>query len=230
MSPPPESVRYERKLLPLGIPPEQVLVLVQQHPAGFREAYPPRYVNSVYLDTPALGDFHDHVAGLPRRSKTRIRWYGPLAAVIATPSLERKQKAGHVAWKESHPVPPLTINGTGWAPSIRTYIRQTYLPETIRPVVQLRQPVLLTRYLRRYFISSDRRFRLTMDTDLKFDTVTRTSNHAGLIPSPIPVILELKFPPAAAPHADRITNAFPFRIARCSKYILGLKLAFFDSD
>jgi hypothetical protein len=43
-------------------------------------------------DTPGLTDYRDHLHGAFRRSKTRVRWYGPIEATIARPTLERKLK------------------------------------------------------------------------------------------------------------------------------------------
>jgi hypothetical protein len=37
------------------------------------------------------------------------------------------------------------------------------------------------------------------------------------------VIIELKFDPKYAEHAAPITNTFPFRLNRCSKYVLGIE-------
>jgi hypothetical protein len=36
------------------------------------------------------------------------------------------------------------------------------------------------------------------------------------------IVIELKFGLAAADSAAHITNALPFRLARCSKYVLGI--------
>ena len=87
-----ENLRYERKLLPLGYDLFDVLALVGQHPSGFRETYPSRWVNNIYLDSHGLDDYHDHVTGLADRSKSRIRWYGDLSGSIPKPVFERKFK------------------------------------------------------------------------------------------------------------------------------------------
>lgn len=65
--------RYERKFVAPDSDLGEVLALVRRHPAAFGQAYPPRTVNNVYLDTPARRDYFDHVAGVGNRSKTRIR-------------------------------------------------------------------------------------------------------------------------------------------------------------
>jgi hypothetical protein len=41
-------------------------------------------------------------------------------------------------------------------------------------------------------------------------------------PPAAPVVIELKFGLAEAEFAAPVTNALPFRLARCSKYVLGI--------
>ena len=71
-----------------------VLAEIRQHPALFREVYPDRTVNSLYLDSPARRDYFQHVNGVANRVKTRLRWYGPLTGPVERPTLERKFKRG----------------------------------------------------------------------------------------------------------------------------------------
>jgi hypothetical protein len=40
------------------------------------------------------------------------------------------------------------------------------------------------------------------------------------------VIIELKFDPLHAGRAASVTNALPYRLARCSKYVLGIERLF----
>lgn len=218
---PASLVRYERKFVPHGFSLAEVLALLHSHPAGFHELYPPRYVNSVYFDTMDLADYHDHVAGIASRSKSRVRWYGPRAGPIHRATLERKVKRGHVSWKESLTLAPFSVNGTGWGEPVRQSLHTSRVPDPVRFHLRHRQPVLLTRYLRRYFVTANRRFRLTVDTELLWETTLQPWEREREQLSP-PVILELKFAPEAAPEADWITRHFPFRMVRCSKYVWGI--------
>jgi hypothetical protein len=103
--------RYERKfVIPKGRLSDMV-AMVRRHPALFHEVYPPRAVNNIYLDTPALADYRAHVNGTADRLKTRIRWYGALRGEASNPSLEQKLKHGLVGRKAVHPLPPLRVNG-----------------------------------------------------------------------------------------------------------------------
>ena len=72
----PDALRCEIKF----VVPEQelptVMAHVRSHSAGFREAFPPRRVNSIYFDTYGWSNVDDHLAGVAERCKLRLRWYG----------------------------------------------------------------------------------------------------------------------------------------------------------
>src|ERR1035441_2957866 len=168
MTTPPPNLRYERKFIADGLALAEVLALVKRHPAAFRETYPARNVNNLYLDSPDLRDYRDHVNGIAHRTKTRIRWYGAWAGRLDTPTLEHKLKQGLVSGKQSHRLPPLSMNGHVWKPDLETAFDSANLPALTRSALHYLQPSLLNRYQRHYFQSADGRFRLTVDSDLQF--------------------------------------------------------------
>jgi hypothetical protein len=96
------------------------------------------------------------------------------------------------------------------------------MPEIWRLTLQQLEPSLFNRYWRHYFVSANRNFRLTIDSELRFGALRTSCRNAELLASPL-VILELKFAPQHAEEAPSITSTFPFRLVRCSKYILGLE-------
>lgn len=219
------ELRYERKFVIHNGRLPEVLVLVRRHPALFREVYPPRAVNNIYLDTPTLQDYRAHVNGTAERLKTRIRWYGPLQGEAATPALEQKLKHGLVGRKITHALPPLHVNGGLVRSELAAALERAALPDLLRAKLRHREPTLVNRYQRRYFLSADRRFRLTVDSDLEFhapgDDAGRHLCRPGSRDHDI--VLELKFAPANALLADPVANAFPCRLTRCSKYVLGIE-------
>lgn len=223
-SPPPEP-RYERKFVIHNGRLPEVLELVRRHPALFREVYPPRAVNNIYLDTPTLQDYRAHVNGTAERLKTRIRWYGPLQGEAATPALEQKLKHGLVGCKLMHPLPPLHVNGGIVRSALETVLDRAALPDLLRSQLRHREPSLVNRYQRRYFLSADRRFRLTVDSDLEFHAPADDAGRHLCRPGSRDhdIVLELKFAPANAPFADAVANALPCRLTRCSKYVLGIE-------
>jgi len=223
MQPLSDHPRYERKFLPQGLVLAEALTLVRRHPAMFREVYPPRFVNNIYLDSPGRTDYHDHVAGAPNRSKTRVRWYGPPAGQVAKPVLEQKLKRGLVGAKLSHGLPGFSLDGDGFRHSITGCLQAATLPEHARARLRQLEPVLFNRYRRHYFLSGDGGFRLTVDAGLQFGSATGGDGAHSLIGKPSVLVVELKFATHAADEADRVTNCLPFRLTRSSKYILGME-------
>ena len=69
------DLRYEIKLVCSPHLLAQARSWIRLHPAGFVVAYPPRCVNSLYLDTPHLSSLNDNLGGVSYRRKLRLRWY-----------------------------------------------------------------------------------------------------------------------------------------------------------
>jgi hypothetical protein len=219
----PSNPRYERKFVTDRLALPEVLALVRRHPAAFRETYPARSVNNLYLDSPEFSDYHDHINGVAHRTKTRIRWYGAWAGRIDIPTLESKLKQGLVSGKVAHRLPPLSMNGHVSGPDLEAAFDGANLPALARFALHHLQPSLLNRYQRHYFQSADGRFRLTVDSGLQF-AAARQAQGMGVsfCPPAAPVVVELKYGLTEAEYSAQVTNALPFRLARCSKYVLGI--------
>jgi hypothetical protein len=216
--------RYERKFVCHGLSESEVLGRVRRHPAAFREVYPARHINNVYLDTSSLNDYFDHVSGSSDRAKTRIRWYGALRGPILRPVLEQKIKRGLVSGKRTYRLPSLHLNGSIKRHALMESFDRAGLPDLLRSRLCHVQPVLLNRYHRHYLLSADGRFRLTVDGQLEFHAAaTGCGSSADPSAGNELVVLELKFDAAHAEAAGAVTNAFPFRLQRCSKYVLGVE-------
>jgi hypothetical protein len=219
----PPNLRYERKFLAPSHSLAEVLSVVRRHPAMFRESYPARVVNSLYLDTPARRDYFEHVNGMPNRIKTRVRWYGSLSGFIEKPTLERKIKRGLVSGKASCPMSPIHVNGCISPRALTDAMCQASMPEVLQQSLRHLEPAVMVRYLRHYYVSGDGRFRLTVDSKLGFNSVHPGTGAMNPVPAFFhPVILELKFDTQHAVDAANISNALPYRIKRCSKYVLGI--------
>lgn len=232
------NARYERKFVAQSYSLEAVLAIVRRHPAMFREIYPPRAVNNLYLDSPSFQSYHEHVNGAANRAKTRIRWYGALDGFIESPALERKIKHGEVGGKISYRLPPIhDPRSTMHDSSLHTIhdsplesaLAEAGLPGALVEFLRGRQPSLVNRYGRHYFLSRDGLFRLTVDTHIQFFSPCETAPCRAPM-RPVPIVIELKFAPEHADAAARVTNILPFRLARCSKYILGIQAIGFVSS
>ena len=216
--------RYERKFLLEDLSLHQVLSILRLHPALFRPLHPPRWVDNVYLDDRDLGSLRANVHGIATRAKLRIRWYGRQQGRIEDARLEKKIKRGLVGTKHVHPLPPFDFDpGFGRRTLEALLDRTPDLPPAMRRGLQEGLPVLANRYLRRYFLSADGRFRITVDTQCEFlplrcrgNTFLAPRRQAG------GVILELKYGRYDDDRASGITAHFPFRMTKSSKYVAGL--------
>ena len=138
--------------------------------------------------------------------------------------LERKLKRGQVSGKLSYPLPPFALNGHLPRNDITKALATAALPDELRWHLQGLQPALVNRYHRHYFVSANRHLRLTLDTELEFfDARSATGALMRLNFHAPRVILELKYAPEHAEEAAAAANALPFRVVRCSKYVLGVE-------
>jgi hypothetical protein len=220
--------RYERKFHVAELSRAEVESIVRLSPALFSEIYHPRWVNSVYLDTWTMASYHENLAGCSLdRVKFRIRWYGDILGPVERPTLELKIKHGQVNRKELYPLPSFVADDTFSAKTLGGLFRGADLPDTLRQDLLKFRMVLAIRYRRNYLLSADRDFRATIDSHLEyFDTSEGRRPFRSTWLDPTSVLLELKYAVDAAPRADRISQHFPFRLTRNSKYATGVQNVF----
>lgn len=222
-----EPPRYERKFVPVGVGPRALATLLRFHPAGFREAYPPRRVNSLYFEQPDLSSYLDAMDGARDRTKIRLRWYGAIFGAVADGVLELKIKRGWVGTKRRFRVEPFSAEKDLAPDRLRDLLRRSALPPDVRIRLGAARPALVNSYQRSYWISSDRRFRITIDTHIEVYEVgrrLRVPTRPAL--NPDSVIVELKYDLDADDDASRITNTLPFRLSKSSKYVSGMDQLF----
>ena len=219
-----QPTRYERKFFVTELEVGHAREIVRRHPAMLCEAYPPRYVNNLYLDTPWMGHYQDNLDGAPERMKVRVRWYHALEARAERPVLEFKIKRGWVGWKESYPIRGLRVGTDMSCAGLRDVIRGSDLPGHARDRLAGLRPALANRYRREYYATRDGRFRVTIDDELVYFGVcpmagvlrARADDHGV-------VIVELKYDRADEREAERVASRFPFRLTRSSKYVRGVE-------
>jgi VTC domain len=222
-----EPPRYERKFVPVGVGPRALATLLRFHPAGFREAYPARRVNSLYFEQPDLSSYLESMDGARDRTKLRLRWYGATFGAVAEPVLELKIKRGWVGTKRRFRIEPFTAEKDLAPDRLRDLLRRSALPPDVRVRLAAARPALVNSYQRSYWISADRRFRITIDTDIEvYEVGRRLRVPARPALDPDSVIVELKYDLDADDDAPRITNALPFRLSKSSKYVSGMDQLF----
>lgn len=220
----PDQWRYERKFFISGLSKHEVESIVKLHPAMFSEIYYERTVNNIYLDSIDRGNYLDNVVGNSQRLKVRIRWYGDLFGSVEKPFLEIKTKSGYLSSKIAYELDPITIDRTVSLYTIRRILKNSSsIPDIIKPDLMSLGFSLLNNYRRKYFQSDDKKFRITIDSNMQFFEISPMDNsflHKSV--DYTSTILELKYDRDEDDHAENITKQFPFRITKSSKYVAGI--------
>lgn len=220
-----EGYRYERKFVIREFMSYEIEHLIKSHPAGFHEIFYQRNVNNIYLDYMDMNNYADHTIGNSNRLKIRIRWYGKMFGEIQ-PVLELKIKKNELGKKMSFPLKPFKFNRDFSSDFLKKEIfEKSNLPKWLVEELKTCSPVLLNSYKRKYFISKDKAYRITLDTDLKFFKINQKNNlFYEKIVDRDNSILELKYDGKDYRKASHITENFPFRLSKLSKYIQGIEV------
>lgn len=216
------AMRYERKFFVEDFDYAEMEMLIKLHPACFSEIYHPRFINNIYFDSPSFSNYFDNVEGNKNRIKFRIRWYGEQFGLIKNPVLEIKIKKALLGTKKYFPLPDFNFEKPNNPIEIKNIIEKADLPLDIRFQILAQNPVLLNRYQRKYFISADKIFRMTLDNNLYVATMDHANfrNHKTDEKS---LILELKYDENQDFLAKEIGQHFPFRMTKSSKYAQGIE-------
>ena len=220
----PTSFRYERKFLISELNRYEIESIVKFHPAIFSEIHHQRFVNNIYFDTINLSNYFDNVIGISQRLKVRIRWYGDLFGFIGKPVLELKIKTGFLGSKLRFPLDPFYI-GRGYSLKAQQDIfAKSGVPDVVTEYLKSSRFTLLNRYGRKYFESADHKFRITIDFDMEFYKMDPANNFfIEKIVDYNNTVLELKYSDKDDEDAGFITNYFPFRMTKSSKYVSGIE-------
>lgn len=219
-----EEYRYERKFLVKGIPAGEIELMLKFHTACFKEVYHQRSVNNIYFDTLGFNNYYDNVEGDKERWKARIRWYGELFGEVRKPVLEFKIKKGLLGKKESFHMSEFFLDKDFSISTIDRMLDQSNLPADINDLLRSLRPTLLNRYKRKYFLSADKQFRVTVDTDLTYYRISACGNtFLNRSVDHSTVVVELKYRHEADRVAESISNLFPFMLTKSSKYLQGLE-------
>ena len=217
------ELRYEVKFVAPSVELATVARWVREHPACFRTAYPPRQVNSVYLDDHQLSAFAENLAGTSARTKVRFRWYGE---DHASPSgtLELKCKRNRLGWKRNFRISTIPLAGVSWREVLHKLRNQ--VPAEARLALDTHQlVVLVNRYRREYWLSADGRVRVTIDTNQRVFDQRRSSVPNLDLPTNLPdtLVVEVKGAFADRDLIDRVIQGVPIRVGRHSKYVVGVE-------
>ena len=224
MIPSTDDYRYERKYLINNLSEYEIENIVTLHPCVFSEIFYSRYINNIYLDSDNFDNYHDNVAGVGNRHKVRIRWYGDMFKENNRPVLEYKIKKGLLGRKDSYELKSFSVDKTFGVNTLKDVFERSSLPDSIRQDLSFLKPVLLNRYRRKYFISFDKKYRITLDKEMIFYLLNCHANHfQNYYIDRNQKILELKYAHGLDAGAKDISTLFPFRVTKSSKYVYGLE-------
>ena len=220
-----EKWRYERKYVIQNLSLEGVRTVLKLHPALFSEIYHERRVNNIYFDSMNLTNYFDNVDGKSQRLKVRIRWYEELFGFVKEPILEIKIKNGLLGTKNSYQLTSLSVDEDMTIEHIHELFAQAEIPASLKFYLKSLSFSLLNSYQREYFLSANGRFRITIDSGLRFFNLSPMGNiFLQETRNMAIIILEMKYDQDAADLADPISTSFPFRMTKSSKYISGINL------
>jgi len=152
----------------------------------------------------------------------RLRWYGDIYGNIK-PSLEIKIKNGALGTKiHSEQIPfdlPIDFSGN----DVKQLLKPKEHVQRINEMLCRTEPKIMNRYLRHYFISIDRLFRITVDSDVSFKRICNSCGTKTSSKMRDNLIFELKYDQKSEDEAHNITGYFPFRLTKSSKYIAGIQ-------
>ncbi len=187
---------------------------------NFKKEYNNRIVNNLYFDSNNLDAYKDNIYGHSSRIKTRFRWYGDFNEKKIG-NLELKFKRNIYGWKKKYKIEKLNLeNKINWN-TVKTTISKN-LPLKARIFFDKNnKPQIVNQYEREYFISNDKKYRVTIDRNMKIFN-QRSTNEINLTKKAIIqnyIILEVKFERTDYSKIESLLHNIPIRASRNSKYI-----------
>ncbi len=222
-----ESLRYERKYLITSYSHKEVEQIIKVNKACFSEVFHERTINNIYFDTLGMNHYYDNVEGASDRLKVRIRWYGALFGKIERPVLEYKIKKGLLGKKKSYSLNEFLLDQSFDKTQIIGATNENAVPKQIQEELLSLKPTLLNSYTRKYFLSVDKKFRVTIDHHISFYGINPIHNtFSNKNVDHHTTVLELKYDSAHEIEAKEISTQFPFSLTKSSKYLQGLERIF----
>lgn len=184
----------------------------------FSKIYSKRKVISLYFDTIDFKFFRENIEGVGTRIKPRLRWYknnNQESSKVNT-ILELKKKKGFVGTKIQFNFGKYE-NSKDIIDKAKNFDFQNKISNILKRQVF---PVMITSYDREYYLNYDKKFRSTIDTNLKVISLKNFSQKIPLYKE----ILEIKYDTSYDKdfRNEIINSKFRFRFQKFSKYVVGL--------
>ncbi len=209
--------RYERKYVTDKLEVGELQDYVLSHPGLFKQIYYPRQVMSIYFDTEELDYYQQNELGVQQRRKVRVRWYEH-ESQSSVMQIEVKVRDGEIMKKAkfllSKRVAEVDLD------EVKKLVEKELMG--LVEEVFILKPVVVVGYERRYFLSESLRVRITLDADLRFQTMGDWQ--AGRITSEWGLkVLECKYEVESDFEFVRVAERLPLRVSKSSKYVMGVQ-------
>ena len=165
------SYRYERKYLIRNVDlPSFLYEIYNNH---YIEVYEERIINNLYFDDLDFNSLMDNIDGLSERKKYRLRWYGNTFE-NSKKQFEVKSKSEFLNTKKVFNLGEYAIKDlTDFNRSFEKIKRHLLLnDQNLFFLFQKKSLMNFNSYERKYFLSTDKNIRITIDKNLKFYSPT----------------------------------------------------------
>jgi SPX domain protein involved in polyphosphate accumulation len=214
------SGRYEYKYVFQSKYLNYVKIYLKLNHLNFSKQYNKRHVNSLYYDNFDRDLYNYNLFGISKRKKYRLRWYGDIYG-IHNVFFEIKKKENDLGFKKISKINKFDINN---------HTKLSYISKKINEKINLiddkefslyNKPVVLTRYLREYYINWNKNVRITIDSNLVGYDLTYQKNLTFKTKRSLlnQNVLEIKFEESAINEVEFFLKDFLILRTKNSKYI-----------
>ena len=140
--------------------------------------------------------------------------------------MEFKVKQGLLGKKEQFELQPYFLDKFMLNEKFHDLFHSTKLPPLVDKKLIGLKAILRNKYFRQYYCSINRNFRITIDSKMEyFGSDHRSNNNLSHYADWENVVLELKYFSSTQldSFAESISNHFPFRVSKHSKYVRGIE-------
>jgi hypothetical protein len=220
----PNDNRYELKFVSYDIHYHKILNWIKMHKFNFNKEHHSRLVNNIYFDSISYDSFKDNIYGSSSRTKVRYRWYDKFS-LLKPGKLEIKYKRNIFGWKKRFSVNDLKIAKEKSWKEVIAHLRQKLPKEGNIYLNKNSVPTIINQYFRDYFLSYDRKFRVTIDRN--HDVFDQRSHHfinilKKTLTQPL-IVVEFKFNRENRDQVEGLTSNIPLRVSRNSKYVNSIR-------
>jgi len=201
---------------------------IKFHKYNFFKEYEDRNINNIYFDSLDYKAFDDNLIGLPSRLKVRYRWYGNLFSENKKNegSLEFKFKKNIYGYKKIFKINDLTLNLSSTWREIKNKIQKSLTQEYKIIFDKNSEKILINRYKREYFISKNKKLRVTLDRNIQiFDQrfASLKPNYKFKNFTQDYLVIEFKFNKEDKMFLNDLDINITIKASRNSKYINGVR-------